>query len=226
LRFRLLSRNERPPSDARDEAFLQDDRWDDYTFKTTWHLYYVDTEGTTHTIGMVKIGQSGLDTGSPQLRSTFTRLGKDFFSLGQDDDYYWNLQQLDDGIRIQILTALRDVSFNLTIFDQALDEDVMQTSLMRGISETTVRNQLHRMARGGARLSPYAFTYLTPEVSSTGDSVPVSEISFEVQPESLPPSNVHVLVGRNGVGKSFLLNNMTNALVRPGSASSGGVIRV
>jgi predicted ATPase len=34
-----------------------------------------------------------------------------------------------------------------------------------------------------------------------------------VEPESNPPTNIHVLIGRNGVGKTYLLNLMTRALV-------------
>jgi predicted ATPase len=44
-----------------------------------------------------------------------------------------------------------------------------------------------------------------------------------VIPESKPASNVHVIIGRNGVGKSVLLNNLTNALVRSASTTPGEV---
>ena len=36
-------------------------------------------------------------------------------------------------------------------------------------------------------------------------------------PESQPPTNIHVLIGRNGVGKTHLLNHMTRALVEAGA---------
>src|SRR5208337_1669264 len=38
-------------------------------------------------------------------------------------------------------------------------------------------------------------------------------LSFDVKPESNPPTNIHVLIGRNGVGKTYLLDHMTRALV-------------
>jgi predicted ATPase len=38
-------------------------------------------------------------------------------------------------------------------------------------------------------------------------------LDFEVEPESEPPTNIHVLIGRNGVGKTRLLNGMTRALI-------------
>ena len=39
-------------------------------------------------------------------------------------------------------------------------------------------------------------------------------MEFSVEPESEPPTNIHVLIGRNGVGKTYLLNHMTRALVQ------------
>jgi len=70
---------------------------------------------------------------------------------------------------------------------------------------------------------PYSFRYFTPAPPNSGEDVPVTELEFSVRPESRPPSNVHVVIGRNGVGKSFLLNNMTNVLVRGEDPESGSV---
>jgi hypothetical protein len=40
-----------------------------------------------------------------------------------------------------------------------------------------------------------------------------TELSFEVNPESSPPTNVHVLIGRNGVGKTRCLSGMIGAIL-------------
>ena len=42
-----------------------------------------------------------------------------------------------------------------------------------------------------------------------------------MRPESSLPTNVHVLIGRNGVGKTHAVNQMTNALVRPDEGNFG-----
>ena len=39
------------------------------------------------------------------------------------------------------------------------------------------------------------------------------EIDFEVDPDSEPRSNIHAIIGRNGVGKSFLLRTICRALL-------------
>lgn len=39
------------------------------------------------------------------------------------------------------------------------------------------------------------------------------ELSFSVIPESNPPTNIHVVIGRNGVGKTRLIKNMIKSLI-------------
>jgi len=38
-------------------------------------------------------------------------------------------------------------------------------------------------------------------------------IRFDVIPEAFPPSNIHVVIGRNGVGKTHLINRMIDSLI-------------
>lgn len=214
----------RPPATARSEAFLERDNWDDYTYKTLWVLHYVDSDGVVHTIGAVKIAQFGQPERSrTTLESRFTSLPKKYFSLGQGEEYYMNLQALGDSIRLDILNALRDIALDADLFETAFREDVTRVSLMRSITANEVQNQFHRMARGGTRLSSYTFTYLPPGEDEAGDAVNSTSLTFEVRPQSMPPTNIHVVIGRNGMGKSFLLNNLANALVRSETGYTGSV---
>jgi ABC-type transport system involved in cytochrome c biogenesis ATPase subunit len=108
---------------------------------------------------------------------------------------------------------LRDVAADDGLFEQALAEDVTKVSLLRSVSSMTVRGQFRRLARGGARLTPFHFSYTAPTEHRSSASPLV--LTFEVEPESEPPTNVHVLVGRNGVGKTRILRMMSQALVDP-----------
>jgi ATPase subunit of ABC transporter with duplicated ATPase domains len=89
---------------------------------------------------------------------------------------------------------------------QAKRHWVTGKSLLRTVSPTTVRNQYHRLAQG-----EFTYTYPTPPRGREADKPP--SVSFSVVPESQPPTNVHVIIGSNGVGKSRLLNRIANALV-------------
>lgn len=211
--FSVLPFRSRRPADARDRAFLISDGWDDFGFKTLSHLAYVDDDGTWNDIGAIKIGAFGMGAGPGRTElpsQPFSQLSPSHFSLGQDDDYYEHLNKLGPEVRDAVLVCLRDIALDVELRERALKEDVTGTSLLRSVSVTSVRGQFHRLARGLARLSQYDFSYTLPVPSA---SVSPATLSFAVVPESQPPTNIHVLIGRNGVGKTHVLNQMAKTLI-------------
>ena len=199
------------PREAHSIAFLVIDNWDDwFKYNTLYGLVLVDDQGNRHDIGGVKIGQFNMKDGQrrPAIPQAFEQLDEQFFSLGRDDSYYEKLNLLGQQIANEVLTALRDIAANPALFDQALVEDVTGVSLLRSVSPATVRGQFRRLAAGGARLSRYAFDYQLPPATKNAAEI---SLSFEVVPDAEPPTNIHVLIGRNGVGKTTLLYRMTRA---------------
>ncbi|WP_329560884.1 ATP-binding protein [Streptomyces uncialis] len=192
------------------------DDWDDwFQFNTQYDLRYQDEHGDIHDVGQVKIGQFDMaaDQSRPDLPSTFSQLDNRFFSVGQDDSYYQSLNRLGSKVRDEILRGLHDIALDSALYTRALRENVTGTSLLRSVSRATVEIQFRRLARGGRRLSRYHFTYELP--STPRSQQPALSLEFEVVPESEPPTNIHVLIGRNGVGKTHLLNHMARALADP-----------
>jgi predicted ATPase len=224
VRFILLPARAQAPV-AINTCFLETNNWDDFGFKTLFSLYYRDHSSTIRYIGDVKVGQANLDpdVSRPELPAEFDQLGSDFFSLGQDASYYQRLNELDHETAEDILESLNDVAFDLDLFDRTLRHRVTGVSLLRNVSWATVRNQFHRVALGGVRLSPFSFSYMYP--AERRRTIDRPSLSFSVVPESYPPTNVHVIIGRNGVGKSRLLNNMTSVLLSQASnATAAGRI--
>lgn len=175
-------------------------------------MTYVDSAGVSHDVGQVKIGQfdMGRDQRRPNIPDSFDELdGEQFFSLGQDSRYYKELQKLGAELREGILRALHDVADDPEQWRRARNQGVTGTSLLRFVSEATVTGQFRRMAHGGVELCPYKFTYVTPKPRGADKA----SLRFEVTPESQPPSNVHVVIGRNGVGKTRLLDHMARAFL-------------
>ena len=95
------------PSDTQGwSAYLNRDQWDDWgKYCTQFYLTIVDQDGEQHGIGQVKVGQRGLKPHrggveilpghwEPNVPSSFDQLDDEFFSVGQDDDYYENLSAL------------------------------------------------------------------------------------------------------------------------------------
>lgn len=221
FKFKVISNKKFAPSSGNYEAFLHVDNWDDwFKFSTLYILTVFDENGVEHNVGGVKIGQFGLksDKRRPEIPDIFETLNENFFSLGQDDSYYEALNLLGDELRNIILISLKDLAADLNLFERAIKEEVTRESILRSVSPTSVRGQFHRLTQGGARLTSYRFSYQAPKIR--GSDVPPVNLDFEVKIQSQPPTNIHVLIGRNGVGKTHLLNLMTQALLADESSQN------
>lgn len=215
MRFQVIPNSGRTPNEGRDVGYLLTDNWDDwFKFNTLYVLTYFDSEGIKHELGGVKFGQFEMteEQRRPNLPTRFERLSNRFFSLGQDADYYERIGELPPDTSRSLLAALNDIVADEPLYLRAREEDVTGTSLMRSVNERTIIGQFRRIIAGGARLTNYSFRYRGPtQIDPTFEPV---VLDFEVDPFSKPPSNVQVIIGRNGVGKSHLLNAMSRALVR------------
>jgi predicted ATPase len=225
MKFTVLARRKAPPRGSINEVFLIDDNWNDYSYYTLFGIFYIDQEGAKHDLGAIKLAFYGQETGksSLQIGHTFNiNIGPSHFSIGVDTEYYVKLNNLGPQIRDAILLGLNDIAKNPNLLDKAEHEQVYKISFLRGLSQTTIEGQFGRLAMGSARLTPYHFTYTTPSVNS----VTTMTLNFDVQPFSKPPTNIHVLIGRNGVGKTFLINNMIDSLMKdPKSTGKFGLFQ-
>jgi predicted ATPase len=212
MSFKLLSVRERASDKPHGVVQLSSGDWDDYSFKTSFSVTVIDQQGKKIDLGSVKIGYAGQLTGwtREKLSATFDSLPEGFFSLGQDVSYYKTAySELSGDFRAQLFRALRDVVADNSILAAAEHQSVFKTSLMRSVSPSAIAGQFRRVLRGEAELTDFDFSYF-----QDGDEKHAAvKLAFKVKAESKPPTNVHVLIGRNGVGKTTLLNNMvTSAL--------------
>ena len=220
--FTVLERGQSPPKDSKNHSFLITDHWDDWAkFRTMFRLIVFDNEGKQYDIGSVKIGQFGLEPcpagkvtrkgqRSPDIPAEFQELTDQFFSIGQDEDYYEMLYTVPNtDLTIEVFNGLKDCAYDLELFGKAINEEVLNESLLRDVRLSSVKERYHRLAHGNAQLTEYKFEYIFPK---QGDNTDGPTISFSVKPDSIPPSNIHVLIGRNGVGKTRCISNFTNSI--------------
>jgi len=190
--------------------------WNDWwEFQTLYAVYFCDAEGTQTLIGNTKIAEFNMPSGQaiPAIPENFESLDDHFYSLGQSDDFYTNLNET--GARSEILTALNDLALYPELLKRASEERAFRISLTRSVSETSILGDFNRIVNNAAPLSEYKFSYRGPkQLDPIYDPI---NLDFAVTPASMPPSNVHVLIGRNGVGKSFLLNAMSKSIAVNGS---------
>jgi predicted ATPase len=213
------------PPEAKGCAFLREDNWDDWgKYRTVFRLIVFDEKGDIHNAGDVKIGQKGLKPNisvspgsrAPTLPTSFDRLPEEFFSLGQDENYYETINLLGEPLRTHVLQGLNDCALNPSLFEKIQDEEVTTESLLRSVGVESVR-RFHRLARGDATLTDFNLRY--QYAPSPQNTLPPPTLSFETIPGSAPPTNVHVLIGRNGVGKTTCMRNMAKALLQNANAN-------
>lgn len=195
---------------SRSTVYLAPSSWDDYSFKTTFSVSLCDETGVQHELGQVKIGYVEQPHGrtDEKLSDSFEALESNFFSLGQGVEFYIQVAKLPLELREQFLTALRDVVFDDAALSAAKGQKVFDHSFLRSTDLSSITAQFRRVLIGGAPLTKFQFTYKTePSEVRAG-----FELSFCVVPDKKPSQNVHVLIGRNGIGKTTLLNGMIASL--------------
>lgn len=218
--FYLSSSEELKQIDRENIIILNLISWDDwFTYSTLFSVTYFDSLGTRFRLGSTKIGSKGMKHRTPNFPEKFVEIGEDFFSLGQDISFYENLNNISENFREFVLNALNDLAYNNEIYALYSNEKVVSSSLMRDISKVSLEGQYRRLAQGISQLTTYKFKFVGPKHPKSFSAA--MEMFFTVEPKSNPPTNIHVIIGRNGVGKTHLFNNMINSLIIPNSNKFG-----
>lgn len=215
VQFAIINRGGRFPDTGRDHAYLRIDLWNDYSFVTMFDVVLFDEHGDRYDLGSVKIGFFGQTTAVSTfstLQATFPALSDQYFSVGQDVAYYTALgNKVPDATRISYLRGLQDIVFNESRVQAIQQEEVFRTSFLRSVSLSSIDGQFRRVLLGGVPLTDFNFDFSHPQ-SETFAGV---NLSFTVSASSMPSTNIHALIGRNGVGKTTLLHEMISAIMRP-----------
>lgn len=215
----IIPREQRIPYSGVNTAYLHVDRWDDYSFITMFYLSLHDESGNLHEIGNVKIGFQGQVIGKPTyttLGHAFQALPNGYFSVGQDVEYYQKIFNLSDSIKNKILESLKDIAYSTEAMAIAETEAVFKTSLLRGVSLSVIKGQFTRVIEGKNPLTNFKFKFLRPATEKMSGI----ELIFNVEIDEKPSTNIHAIIGRNGVGKTTLLNGMIEAVTSRGQSNS------
>lgn len=213
LEFHIIARTTRFPDAGTSRIYLKIDHWNDYSFVTMFSVLIFDEHGTQHTLPDVKIGFVGQtieENTYSKLKTPFKTLPEDFFSLGTGVDYYKELREkLSDELRDAYLASLKDLVFNQDLLAKVEEEDVLNTSLLRSVSIHKVRDQYVSVLQGNVLLTDFKFSFLLPE----SEKFASFDLKFSVKANSTPSTNIHALIGRNGVGKTTIIKSMVGAII-------------
>lgn len=200
------------PYFGQDIILLQYDNWDDFGYKTTFSASYFDSQGEEHNLGTVKIAKTQMNdslTTASYLKDNFDSLPEGFFSLWQTAEAYKRVLQCEKEYNLDILKALNDIALDPDLYEKYKDENILNSSLFRFVSFSLYKRQFRRIVRGEAVLTPYDFSYI---IKSNNPFIDDCILNFSVTPETLPPTNVHAIIGNNGIGKTTLIKHMINSI--------------
>ena len=185
-------------------------RWNDYGFVTQFRAYYFDESLNTIKIGDVKIGYAGQTENDPTYKTLLgymNKLPNNYFSVGSDIFYYREIAVLPPELKTEILSSLNDIAYKTDLIDLYIDEPVFKISILRNQSISIIKGKYNRVLSGLPELTDFSFFFSRPEEQSMP-----TEIEFNVLANSTPSTNVHAIIGRNGVGKTTILNQMITGI--------------
>jgi len=214
MEFIVIDNYGRSPPPSINTAYLSVDNWNDHSFRTLFFLTIFDKSGVEYEIGNVKIGFKGQTKSTStyaKMDKNFSLLGDEFFSLGAEIEYYKNLNKLQIELKESILKALEDIVFKPEKLKSIEDEDVLNVSLFRDVSLSDVNGPFSRVLQGLNELSNFDFNFYRQGLDGFCDL----KIPFKVKVGSIPSTNMHAFIGRNGCGKTTILNGMIDAITNP-----------
>lgn len=107
--FRVVRWADEIPNKKKKMFFLEDRNFDDFSYKTSFYLYYRNKRGEVIPIGLVKI--LDIDKKHSKLDKNFVKLDNQrYCSLGQSREYYIKLKELGRDKYSQVLSGLNDYS--------------------------------------------------------------------------------------------------------------------
>ena len=204
-----------PPAGQGLDVLLTPSSWDDFGFGTTFDLA-LGVDGVWEEIGATKIAKRGMTsngwtgaTNFTPIDSRFASLTDDYVSVAQDADVYHRaVQELGRERAREVLSSLQDLAASPSRIDSIIEEPVVYTSLFRTVTRRTVENQYSKILAGDSTPAGFELRYFMRP--SAGELSPT--MTFKVSPAWLLPSNLHVIIGSNGTGKTTTLQNIRWAL--------------
>ena len=213
MEFEVLSRGAWPPNEGRDTAYLCIDNWNDYSYYTLFQVKVFDENGKGYELGSVKIAYKGQEEGntnatSKKIETHFYELSEDFFSLGQHTEYYKELSSMSKETRLCYLKGINDLVAYPELIPIIENETVFGTSLLRNVYIASIRGKFRSVLDGNNESTPFKFRFIRDE----NEKMSGVQLYFNVGVDTKPPTNIHAIIGRNGVGKTTVLNGIISAI--------------
>lgn len=203
------------------DFLLESDNWNDYGYKTTYHLHSTKITNPEHgnvllgTVNIMHIGQTEHEYALRGLEE-FELLGDEYCAMCQDLNVYMALNRmLKPKERLEFIESLRLITTkNKDSFSAFFEEECFQKSFLR-------YNEFDSfiLKKGSELLLNESTIYDLPQKSfdvKFGNCDDTISLRFPCTPPDAKlryvPNGVIAFIGKNGSGKSTLLNHIARVL--------------
>ncbi len=191
--------------------------WDDYDYIIKFQVYYVSSEGKRK-LGNIRLLINGYENTSiflkenseelaPRVNKLTCALSPDkTVSLPLNIDYYNKLNKLlAESDVILTLSGLCDASYLYQDINQCRDWPGFSGSLLRDGSKSEAILRKGLQIALGRYTPPESFDVVLEDIAPTFE-----DVSFHFDStRQLGKTNINLLIGENGVGKTFLLKHLS-----------------
>jgi len=195
-----------PDIEAPRTLLLAKNDWNDWwNYQNQYYAEYKSDAGTILELGLVKV-ENPQQPPQPEPKHPLDvgfqgeSLDPTLVSLGQSDRYYEVLASLPDAEREAFSISFRDAVWDPRQLKSHINLPAVRKSLLRAIPISTVLGEFRRTLRKEGEANYYHLKY------QNGNLV----ANFVVSPTLKPRTNLHVLIGRNGVGKTTILRRLAS----------------
>ncbi len=192
---------------ARDTAphfILTTDSWDDFSYKTYFHLYFFESKDAMFEFGGIKIMEVNQIVTSDIIPDKFYSLSENYCSLGQGLEFYTSLKKQFGDEFESILLALRDVAFFPETLEKFEKTEGFKQSLIRFDQQERLVREVKYEVEGYDLSNLYKFNYIfKPKYAQNEIS-----LNFDFDTKSYLNHRIYTLIGKNGTGKTQFLSSL------------------
>lgn len=221
LDFITLGYGEKIPVDLRSVFTIRGDNWNDYGNYVRFDLSWIDRDGGQIDFGKIKILQRDGDDAVLQrdkeradwMVSSRSKpagrfnddIGINFISLGQSEEYYARMFEMFGGEALRVLMALRDIAVMPGLAPRFETSSAFRNGMMRENVAKRSRRFGRAWSQGEQAVEEPSFGYVYK--SSRDDQA--TQVHFDFNAVDVLPGRVVGIVGRNAVGKTLFLAQLS-----------------
>lgn len=199
---------------------LTKDNWDDFGYKTSFPAYYCNEDGLVSELGLVKIYCEKEYNTEVYSSHTFyqiwsavgeyiTQLPETFCSLWGDLSEYEYIKRIFPIEYLEIFKRLNDIAIYPELREKFINDEGMKASLLRSSGTEKALNEASVLLKIGEKIAKdisFNYLYKPPYCCNT------EELSFNFKKDPYLPYRINILIGKNGVGKTNFLTELSNSL--------------